>query len=122
MPITALPTPPLPTDTPADFNTKAFALLGALPTFVTEANALKTAVEADATTATTRANLATTQANLATTRANSAATSANTASTKATEASNSAAAAEASRIEASKLNLGSRIAAPTLDNQGEPLS
>lgn len=46
MPITALPTPPLPTDTPADFNTKAFALLGALPTFVTEANALEAAVDA----------------------------------------------------------------------------
>lgn len=114
MPITALPTPPLPTDTPADFNTKAFALLGALPTFVTEANALETAVDADATTATTQANLATTQAN-------SAATSANTASTKATEASNSAAAAETSRIEASKLNLGSKTTAPALDNQGEPL-
>ena len=50
-----------------------------MPTFVTEVNALETAV------------------------------------------SNSAAAAEASRIEASKLNLGGKIAAPALDNQGEPL-
>ena len=114
MPITALPTPPLPTDTPADFNTKAFALLRALPTFVTEANALETAVDADATTATTQAEIATTQAN-------NAATSANIASTKAAELRDSAAAAENSRIEASKLNLGSKIAAPALDNQGEPL-
>ena len=63
MPITALPTPPRPTDTPADFNTKAFALLGALPTFVTEANALETAVDADATTATTKAGESLTSAN-----------------------------------------------------------
>lgn len=76
MPITALPTPPLPTDTPADFNTKAFALLGALPTFVTEANALETAVDADATTATTQATLATTKANEASISASSAGTSA----------------------------------------------
>lgn len=76
MPITALPTPPLPTDTPADFNTKAFALLGALPTFVTEANALETAVDADATTATTQATLATTKANEASISASSSVTSA----------------------------------------------
>lgn len=41
MPITALPTSPQPSDSPAIFNTKAFNLLGALPTFVTEANALE---------------------------------------------------------------------------------
>lgn len=137
--MTTLPVPPSPADSTADFNTKAFALLGALPTFVTEANALETAVVADATTATTQAGiattqanlattngaaqvaLATTQANLATTQANNAATSANTANTKATEASVSAASAETSRIEASKLNLGSKTTAPTLDNQGSTL-
>lgn len=51
MPMTALPTPPGPTDDVATFNARAFALLGALPTFVTEANALEVAVDADASAA-----------------------------------------------------------------------
>ena len=51
MPMTPLPTPPGPTDDVATFNARAFALLGALPAFVTEANALETAVDADATAA-----------------------------------------------------------------------
>ena len=41
MPITALPTPPSRTDA-ANFNVRAESFLGALPTFVTEANALAT--------------------------------------------------------------------------------
>lgn len=41
MPITALPTPPSRTDA-ANFNVRAEAFLGALPTFVTQANALAT--------------------------------------------------------------------------------
>lgn len=76
MAITPLPTPPAPTDTPAQFNTKAFALLGALPTFVTETNALAVEVDADATTATTQAGIATTQAGTATTQASAASASA----------------------------------------------
>lgn len=39
MTISTLPTAPLITDTPAVFNTRAFALVGALATFVTETNA-----------------------------------------------------------------------------------
>jgi len=46
MPITPLPTPPSRND-PTTFADRGDALLGALPTFVTEANALETAVEAD---------------------------------------------------------------------------
>lgn len=42
--INALPTPPSPSDNPADFNTKAFNLLGALPTFVSQANAQALAI------------------------------------------------------------------------------
>lgn len=45
--ITPLPDPPETTD-PANFNSKADALLGALPDFVTEANALAVAMEAQA--------------------------------------------------------------------------
>lgn len=128
MPLTALPAPPLPTDTPADFNTKAFTLLNALPLFVTQTNALEAAVDADATTATTQAGIATTQANtattqagIATTQAGIATTGAGTATTKADEAVVSAAAAETSRIQASKLNLGNKVSAPTVDNQGAAL-
>ena len=45
MPIDALPTPPLRND-PATFADRGDALLGALPTFVTQANALESNVEA----------------------------------------------------------------------------
>ena len=51
MAITPLPTPPQPGDTPAEFNTNAFAWVDAIDTFTTEANALATAVDADATAA-----------------------------------------------------------------------
>lgn len=51
MTITALPTPPSPSDSPATFNSKAFDLLGALPTFVTEANGLEAENAAAATAA-----------------------------------------------------------------------
>ncbi|RRN62782.1 hypothetical protein [Caulobacter sp. 602-1] len=45
--ITALPTPPSTND-PANFNTRADAFLGQMPTFVTEANALATEVSTNA--------------------------------------------------------------------------
>jgi len=44
MPMTTLPTAPLPTDSTSVFNSRAFALVAALSTFVTEANALETNV------------------------------------------------------------------------------
>ncbi len=76
--ITALPTPPSTND-PANFNTRADAFLGQMPTFVTEANALstevnglavqvaqdKTAAAASAATATSKASLAADQVGLA---------------------------------------------------------
>lgn len=46
MPIDALPTAPQPTDTRADFSTKAFALAAALDPFRTQANALEANVNA----------------------------------------------------------------------------
>ena len=57
MSISALPTPPLPTDITSVFNSRAFALLSALPTFVTEANVLQTDVNAKAVVATDKAVL-----------------------------------------------------------------
>jgi hypothetical protein len=86
--ITALPTPPS-RDDPANFATEADAFLGALPTFVTEANLVAGEVN-------TNAGAATTQAGIATTQAGNASTSAGTATTKAGEANASAIAALAS--------------------------
>jgi len=75
MAITPLPAAPEVTDTPQQFNTKAFAWVASLDTFVTEANAQATTVNSDAS---------------------SASSSASTATTKAAEAAASAAAAQAS--------------------------
>lgn len=128
MPISALPTAPLPTDTPQVFNDKSFNLVAALDTFVTETNTVQADVNTKATTATTQAGVATTQADtattqasLATTKANEATAQATIATTKANEAATSAVNAEVSRIQASKLNLGNKVSPPPLDNQGEPL-
>lgn len=57
MSISALPAPPAPTDVTSVFNSRAFALLSALPTFVTEANTLQTDVNAKAGVATDKAVL-----------------------------------------------------------------
>ena len=105
MTITALPTPPSRANSPSVFATQADAMLGALPAFVTEANALAAAVnvaaasadadaltasnavasamaagladaETNAATATTQAGIATTKADIATTKAAEAAASA----------------------------------------------
>lgn len=86
MTINALPTPPSRADSPEDFSGKADALLGALPQFVAEANALQAAVNADEASASAAAATATAKADIAT--------------TKAGEASADAAAADAARINA----------------------
>lgn len=57
MAITALPTPPSRSD-PATFAARGDAFLGALPTFVTEANALQTDVNAKQAAAAVSANAA----------------------------------------------------------------
>ncbi len=64
--IDALPTPPQPTDTPEDFDTKAYASLQAQATMVTQANAANAATFQNATAANERAIAAAEQANLAT--------------------------------------------------------
>lgn len=58
MTMTALPSAPLPTDDNTTFNSKAFALLGALAGFVTEANATEAAIDADAAAALAHKNAA----------------------------------------------------------------
>lgn len=69
MTITVVFDPPLPSDSPATFNTKAFTLLGNLNTWSTEANTSASWINIDATTSTTQAGIATTQAGIATTKA-----------------------------------------------------
>lgn len=94
MPITALPPAPQPTDDTATFNAKAFALLAALATFVAEANAVESAVDADAAaagTANTNAQSAKTAAESARDAAAASATAAN-ASVASAAAANGAAA------------------------------
>lgn len=76
--ITALPTAPSITD-PANFETRADALVGALSTFVTEANALSTEVNTKSSDASTFATNASNSATTATTKAAEAAASAVTA-------------------------------------------
>ena len=70
MTITALPTPPGPTDSVSVFNARAFALVASLAGFVTEANALESAVDADATSAAANASSAASSALAATGSAN----------------------------------------------------
>ena len=138
MTITVVFDPPLPSDSPATFNTKAFTLLGDLNDWSTEANALAVSVNADeavldaavasatasASTATTQAGTATTQAGIATTQAGNAATSAGTATTqagvatsKAGEANTSAIAAAASAATVSSAIVTERTATATLTNK-----
>lgn len=62
MAITPLPDPPLTTDSPQQFNTKAFSWVQSLDTFVTEANAQATQVDSDASSASSSASTATTKA------------------------------------------------------------
>lgn len=95
MSITPLPPAPLPTDTQAQFNTKAFALVAALDDFVDETNATAAAVDADAATSTAQATIATTQAGISTTQAGIATTQAGIATAQANAAAASAASAAA---------------------------
>jgi hypothetical protein len=90
--ITAFPTPPSTND-PANFNTRADAFLGQMPTFVTEANALSTEVNGlavqvtqDKATATGAASTATAKAALAVDQVTLAGAQAGIATTKAADA------------------------------------
>lgn len=111
MAITVVFDPPLPTDPPATFDSKAFTLLGDLNDFATEANALQADVNAKQGTATTDAATATTKAGEASTSATNAASSESAAASSASAAAGSAAAADASADAAA----ASAAAAATFD-------
>ena len=117
-PIDALPPAPLPTDTPAEFDGKSFALLGALAPMVAQTNDAVGAAHINATAAHERAATASAAATTATAQADAAMGYRNTAQAAATTATTKAAAADASAIAASKLNLGDKSKPPTTDNQG----
>ena len=70
MTMTALPTAPLPANDTTTFNTRAFAWVAALDTFVEEANALEEAVNANAISAAADASSAADSALAATGAAN----------------------------------------------------
>lgn len=121
MAITPLPPAPLPTDTPTEFNEKAFDLVAALDDFVTETNALAVAVNADAASADTDAGTATTQAGIATTQAGIATTKAGEAATSASAALTSANNAAASYDSFDDRYLGAKGSNPSVDNDGNAL-
>lgn len=83
MPMTPLPTPPSPTDDVATFNARAAAHVAAQVLFVTEANALEAAVDADATAAAADRALAQTARTGAETARDTAITNANNAAASA---------------------------------------
>lgn len=119
-PTTALPVPPS-SNSPGNFDTRADAFLGALPTFQTEENALASNVFNNAVDAANSATAANSSKNAAATSATNAATSATNAGNSATAAASSASSANASAVNASKLNLGDKTSEPSVDNQGAAL-
>lgn len=98
--ITPLLAPPQPSDSPTDFDQKAFALLGGLPQFVDQANALGGQIFTIGEDATESAAAALASKNAAATSASNSADHASAALTSASNAENSANLANQSRIDA----------------------
>lgn len=113
--------PPLPSDNPATFNSKAFALLGNLNTWSGQANALAVEVNQDEAALAAAVSSAQTSASTATTQAGIATTQAGIATTQASNALNSANAAAASLDAFDDRYLGSKSVEPTVDNDGNVL-
>lgn len=107
MTITVIFDPPLPSNDPAVFDSKAFALLGDLNDWSAEANALAADVNSKQATASGAATTATTQAGLA--------------ATAKADAEAAAVAALGAYDSFDDRYLGSKAANPTLDNDGNAL-
>lgn len=127
--ISAFPPAPQPTDTPTEFDTKAFAKVNADVAFVPQANALAANVFNNATAAQERASAAAGSASAASGSAGSASSSASAASGSASAAAGSASSASTSAGNAAasytsmqKLYLGPKSSPPTTDNQGGALA
>jgi hypothetical protein len=110
MAISPLPPAPLPTDSTAEFNSKAFALVAALDPFVTETNATASQINVDKEESASSASIATTGANTATTQAGIATTQAGIATSAASEA--------AGLVENYQ---GALASDPALNKDGDPL-
>ncbi|MBD9530912.1 hypothetical protein IB233_04580 [Comamonas sp. CMM01] len=95
-----LPTPPQPSDTPAEFNSHAFSLLGALPGFVAQTNALGAEVEQNATAAASAKTAAAASQTAAKTSETNSAASKTAAATSATAAASSQTVAKTSETNA----------------------
>ena len=118
--ITALPAPPDPNNR-ATFNTLAYPWSVAQQTFATQVGAVATNVKAnadDAATSTTAANISKLAAD-----ADAVVTAADRVQTGSdrTQTGLDRTAAAGSAVQASKLNLGNKTTAPSLDNQGAAL-
>ena len=98
--ISDLPTPPQPSDTPAEFNSHAFSLLGALPGFVAQTNALGAEVEQNATAAASAKTAAAASQTAAKTSETNSAASKTAAANSATAAASSQTAAKTSETNA----------------------
>ena len=98
--ITPLPAPPQPSDSPIEFDQKSFALLGGLPQFVDQANALGGQIFTIGEDATESAAAALASKNAAATSASNSAASAIASGQSASNSASSANAANQSRIEA----------------------
>lgn len=139
LPVLSRASPTFKADLDAAFLTGFNAAINGFNTVAGEVEADAATAASGASTATIQAGLATTdgaaqvalaasqvtlaatQADIATTKAGQASLSATASAGSATNASDSATTSEASRIAASKLNLGNKTSAPTLDNQGAAL-
>lgn len=119
--ISTLPTPPTPADTPADFNTKAFNLVGALQAFVTQTNAVAGEVNANATSASSSASTATSAKTSAETARDTAISNASAAASANTAAQTALAAVLDAYDSFDDRMLGRKDADPTVDNDGNPL-
>lgn len=128
--ISALPPAPLATDTPTEFDAKAFALVAAQVGFVPQANAMSANVFNNATAAFERtaiaqaaASAASDSASAAASSASGAAGSASAASGSATLAGTHASTATAALTAMQVMYLGAKAVAshPTTDNMGNPL-
>jgi|GEM_PF-1065960 len=128
--ISAFPPAPQPTDTPTEFDTKAFAKVNADVAFVPQANALASNVFNNATAAFERTAIAQAAASAASGSASAAAGSASGASGSASAAASSASTASSAAGTATAaltamqvMYLGSKAvnSHPTTDNMGNPL-
>lgn len=120
--------PPYPALGSPNFNSEAYTFGSSMPGVVYDIQAMIQAGYVNAVASNERAaaaagsaSVADIQANLAMGYRNQANAAASTATTRRDEAAGSAAQSEASRIEASKLNLGARATPPSTDNQGQAL-